>query len=155
MTDYFQLLDLTVNKWVKNFMKQKFSEWFVTQLRNELESGKELENVTIKFLSSTMKPLHAGWLIDCCNQLTSSHGKEITLAGWRASGISAAVEDDLVGFLIDPFNEIDPFDQTIEISMTSVVRPLSEERINKEKVYHDYDSDDEFCDSENSDFSRE
>ena len=28
-------------------------------------------------------------------------------------------------------------------------------RVNKEKVFHDYDSDDEFCDSENSDFNRE
>ena len=43
MTDYFQVLDLTVNKWVKDFMKQKFNPWFATQLRNELESGKELE----------------------------------------------------------------------------------------------------------------
>ena len=59
-----------------------------------------------------MKPLHAGWLIDCYNQLTSSHGKEIILAGWRASGISAAAEDGLMAiiFLIDPFNEIYPFD---------------------------------------------
>ena len=104
---------------------------------------------------STMKALHAGWLIDCCNQLTSSHGKEIILAGWRASGISAAVEDGLIGFLIDPFNEIDPFDQTIEINITSVVRPISEEYINKEKVFNNYDSDDEFFNSENSDFNRE
>ena len=154
MTDYFQVLDITVSKWVKDFMKQKFNEWFVTHLRNELESGKELENITIKFLLSTMKPLHAGWLIDCYNQLTSSHGKEIISAGWRASGISAAVEDGLIGFLIDPFNEIDPFDQTIGIDMTSVIRPMSEEYISKEEVFHDYDSDDEFCDSENSDFNR-
>ena len=81
--------------------------------------------------------------------------KKIILAGWRASGISAAVEDGLISFLINPFNEIDPFDQTIEINMTSVVRPMCEEYINKEKVFHDYDSDDEFCDSENSDFHRE
>ena len=27
--------------------------------------------------------------------------------------------------------------------------------VNKEKVFHDYDSDDAFCDSENSDFKRE
>ena len=66
-------------------MKQKFNEWFATQLRNELESGKELENIAIKFLLSTMKPLHAGSLMDCYNQLTSSRGKEIILAGWRAS----------------------------------------------------------------------
>ena len=34
MTDYFQVLDLTVNKWVKNVVKQKFNEWFAIQLRN-------------------------------------------------------------------------------------------------------------------------
>ena len=102
-----------------------------------------------------MKPLHPGWLIDCYNQLTSSHRKEIISAGWKASEISAAVEDGLIGFLVDPFNEIDPFDQIIEINMTSVVRPMSEEYINKEKFFHDYDLDDEFCDSENSDFNRE
>ena len=39
--------------------------------------------------------------------------------------------------------------------MTSVARSMSEEYINKEKVFHDYDSDDEFCDPENSDFNRE
>ena len=142
MTDHFQVLNLTVSKWVKDFMKQKFNEWFATQLRNELESGKELENITMKSLLSTMKPLHAGWLIDCYNQLTLSHRKEIKLAGWRASGISATVEDGLIGFLIDLFNEINPFDETIEINMTSVVRPISEEYTNKEKVSHDYDSDD-------------
>ena len=102
-----------------------------------------------------MKPLHAWWLIDCYNQLTSPQGKEIILAGWRASRISAVVEDGLIDFVIDPFNEIDAFDQTIEINMTSVVRPMSEEYINKEKVFHDCDLDDEFCDLENSDFHRE
>ena len=84
-----------------------------------------------------------------------SHGKEIILAGWRASGISAAVEDGLIGFLIDPFIKINPFDQTIEIKMTSIVPPMSEEYINKENVFHAYDSYDEFSDSENLDFKRE
>ena len=48
-------------------MKQKFNEWFATQLRIELESGKELEDITIKFLLSTVKLLHIWWLIDCYN----------------------------------------------------------------------------------------
>ena len=30
MTDYFQVVDLTVNKGVKDFMKQKLNEWFAT-----------------------------------------------------------------------------------------------------------------------------
>ena len=57
MTDYLQVqvLDLTVNKWVNDFMKEKFNEWFATHLRTELKSGKELENITITFLLSTMK----------------------------------------------------------------------------------------------------
>ena len=91
-------------------MKQKFNKWFATHLRNELESGKELENITIKFFYQQRNLYIAGWLIDCYNQLSSSHEKEIILAGWRASRIFAAVEDGLIGFLIDPFNEIDPFD---------------------------------------------
>ena len=101
-----------------------------------------------------MKPLHAGWLIDCYNQVTSSHWKEIILADWRASEISAAVKDCLIVFLIDPFNEIDPFDLTTEINVASVVRPMSEKYIYKERVFHDYDSDVELCDSKNSDFNR-
>ena len=28
MTNFFQVLDLTVSKWVKDFLKQKFNEWF-------------------------------------------------------------------------------------------------------------------------------
>ena len=77
--------------------------------------------LTNHFLLSTMKPLHAGRLIECYNQLTSPHEKEIILAGCKASGISAALEDDLIGFLIHPFNEIDHFEQTIEINMTSII----------------------------------
>ena len=107
ITDYFQFLDLTVNKWMKDFMKQKFNEWFPTQFRNELESGKELQNIIIKFLLSITKPLHGGWLINYYDQLTSSHEKKLVLAGWRASGISPVVEDGLIGFLIDPFKEIE------------------------------------------------
>ena len=86
------------------------------------------------------------WSTECYNQLTSSYGK-IILAGWRASGIFAALEDDLIGFLIYSFNKIDPFDLAIEIKMTSVIRP-------KEKVFNDYDSDEGFCNSENLDFNK-
>ena len=50
MTDYFQVLDLSLNKWVKEVMKKKFNKWFATHLRNELESGKQLENIAIEFL---------------------------------------------------------------------------------------------------------
>ena len=114
MTDNFQWLDFRVNKWVKGFMKQQFNEWFATQLRTELQSGKEFDKITIRFIFSTMKPLYAGWLIACYNQLTSLHRKEIILAGWRASGISAAVENGLISFLIHPINKIDPLTKLLK-----------------------------------------
>ena len=82
-----------------------------------------------------------------------SHGKDFILAGWRALEISAAVEDNSIEFLIDQLNEIDPFDQTIEINMASTVWIMSQEYINKEIVFRDYNSDDEFF--SNSDFKRE
>ena len=41
---------------------------------------------------TVMKPLHAKWIIDLYNELTSEKGKEIVLSGWRASGTLDAVE---------------------------------------------------------------
>ena len=32
-----------------------------------------------------MKPLHAKWVIDVFNQLSSFEGKKVILAGWKAS----------------------------------------------------------------------
>ena len=90
MTSDFQVLDFTVNKWVKDFMKSKFNEWFAAQLRTELENGVDFENITIKFLLMTMKPLHAGWLISCYDKLTSLQGSQVILSGWRAAGIVEA-----------------------------------------------------------------
>ena len=39
--------------------------------------------------------------------------------------------------------------------MTSVIRRMPEENINKERVFNDKDSGKEFCDSKNLDFNRE
>ena len=83
-------------------MKQKFNKWFATHLRNEFESGKELENITIKFFLSTTKPLHCRVV----NRLLQSV-KFVTR-------IFAAVEDGLIAFLIDPFNEIDPLTKPLK-----------------------------------------
>ena len=39
MTHLFQLLDLTVNKAAKDYTKQKFSDWFTSQINTGLENG--------------------------------------------------------------------------------------------------------------------
>ena len=53
-----------------------------------------------------MKLFYAVWWIEGYNQLTLFHWKEIILASWKALSISAALKDGLIGFLIDPVNEI-------------------------------------------------
>ena len=97
--------------------------------------------------------MDTGCLIERYNQLTSSHGEEIILAVWRASGISAALENGLIGFIINIFNKVDPL--TIKINITSVLRPMSEEYNNKENVFNNYDSGEVFRDWLNLDFNRE
>ena len=77
----------------------------VYPLKLQLENGTALENIDIKFLLSTMKPLHAGWLISYYDKLSSSEGRKIILSGWRAAGITEAIDMGVEGFnpVIDPF----------------------------------------------------
>ena len=85
MTVDFQVLDLTVSQWVKRIMMDKFNKWFTETLRKELDAGKSLDEICIKFKFTAMKPLHAKWVIDVFNQLSSFERKKVILAGWKAS----------------------------------------------------------------------
>ena len=57
MTHLLKLLDLTLNSWAKNFMREKFAEWYASQIREGLNSGKDLEDFEVKIPSSIMKPM--------------------------------------------------------------------------------------------------
>ena len=93
-----------------------------------------------------MKPLHAGWLIDVYNQLSLFEGEQIILSGWKAAGISVALEKGLAGFsggIMDPFDDIDPFNQEeIDFNMSSVVSVASEEYVEIERIVNVHDDDD-------------
>ena len=93
-----------------------------------------------------MKPFHAKWLIDVFNQLSSFKGKKVILAGWKASGISDAVERGLAGFsgsFVDLYYEINPFDQgEVHFNITSEVNCGSDEYVEKERIFAAIDDDD-------------
>ena len=56
-----------------------------------------------------MKPIHAGWIVEFYNPMTTSKGKEIIDSGWKAAGIADAINLGLSQLPpIDPFNDIDP-----------------------------------------------
>ena len=130
MTADFQVFDLTVSKWVKGIMMDKFNKWFTETWRKELDAGKSLDEISMKIKLVTMKPLHAKWVINVFNQLSSFEGKNVILLEWKASGIFDALGRGLAGFsgsFVDPYYEIDPFDQgEVHFNITSEMNCASE-----------------------------
>ena len=52
---------------------------------------------------SILKQLHAKWLIDLYNYMTSSDGQAVSLKGWNVAGITEDVQKGL-----NDFHDIDP-----------------------------------------------
>ena len=110
LTYLFQPLDVQggPNGHVKCFMKKKFTLWYSDQVIRALDEGKDIKNVEISLKLSIVKPLHAKWLIEMYNHMTSS-GKDVCLKGWKVAGILDAAEKGLEELPnLDPFHDIDP-----------------------------------------------
>ena len=75
MTLVFQPLDLTVNKFAKDFMKEKISTWFSRQISLGLENGVELDEIEVDYRLVVLKPLHAKWLVELYNHMSTDEGK--------------------------------------------------------------------------------
>ena len=104
-----QPLDLTVNKHCKTFLKNSFSECYSRKTENELSLEKKIEDVNIQFRLTTLKPLHAKWLLEFYNHITSETGAEIILNGWKATGIYDALKMGAAVLpSLDPFQDISP-----------------------------------------------
>ena len=109
MTKLFQPLDLTVNKHRKSYLKWLFSEWYAQQIENQLFLGEKVEEINIEFRLTTLKPLHAKWLLEYYNKITSENGSSIIINGWKAAGIYDAIKAGSFGLQsIDPFENISP-----------------------------------------------
>ena len=109
MTHLLQPYDPTVNGHCKSFMKGMFAEWYRKQVEEALSHGKKVEDIEIKFYLTVIKPLHAKWLMEFYNHITSEKGSEIIINGWKRSGIYDAAKNGSSSLpSIDPFNEIDP-----------------------------------------------
>ena len=99
MTHLLQPYDSTVNGHCKSFMKGMFAEWYRKQVEEALSHGKKVEDIEIKFYLTVIKPLHAKWLMEFCNHITSEKGSEIIINGWKSSvknGSSSSSSIDLV-----------------------------------------------------------
>ena len=71
MTHLFQPLDLTINGEAKGFMKDKFTAWYSNEVKQQIELGGDSTDVNVDLRLTVLKPLHAIWLVDLYNHLTS------------------------------------------------------------------------------------
>ena len=88
------------------------------KIREELDKGLELESIEVKMPLTVMKPLHAKWLSEMYNVMTSEQGKDVIASGWEASGICEAIKIGLLKLpSLDPFKDISPIvDESIDFS---------------------------------------
>ena len=94
MTHFFQPLDLTVNWSAKSFMRNKFVIWYAEEIKKQMDAGVPAESIDVNLKLTSLKALHANWLIELYNVLTTADGKEMVLNGWKKSGVTAVLKKE-------------------------------------------------------------
>ena len=70
---------------------------------------KKVEEIKIEFRLTTLKPLHAKWLVEYYNKITSENGSCVIINGWKAAGVYDAIKTGSSGLKsIDKFEDISP-----------------------------------------------
>ena len=74
-----------------------------------MDDGKSVEEIDVKLQLTKLKRLHAEWLEELCNQMTSKEGKDIIMNGWKSVRIPQAIRTSFANLeSLDPFSDIDP-----------------------------------------------
>ena len=89
-----------------------------------MAQGVPLEEIDINFQLTRMKPLHAQWMIELYNELSTAHGKDIIIKGWKQSGIFDAINLGSAGLpSLDPFQDVDLLDSLDSFSLFDTPPP--------------------------------
>ena len=145
-TKYYQPPDLIVNGYAKRHFKNKFSEWYSQQVSSQLARGINLENIEVELKLLLIKSIHAAWIVDFYNHMTTAKGVEIITSGWRASGILDAIESGSSSLpSIDLFDDIDTLMSTQLEERCNNVGVIDEYiDIDNNAVYKVDENDDEY-----------
>ena len=104
-TNLFQPLDISVNKSAKSFISDKYQEWYASEVTSQLGKGIDPYNVKVDVNLTTLKPIHARWIIDFYKHMQTSRSK--VKAGFRKALISEAAKEAeaLINLCENPFQE--------------------------------------------------
>ena len=116
----------------------------------QLDNGKELRDINIDLKFSKLKPLHAEWLVELYNQMST--GQKIIDSAWKGSGITEAMKAGKASFQpLDPFHDIDPIveldDEGVDFNLREVCN-LNESQLVNGCSYKNEDSDQSSSESE-------
>ena len=97
LTYLFQPLDVQggPNGYVKRMMKNKFTLWYADQIDQALDAGAALSNIEVSLKLSTVKPVHAKWILEVYNHMTSAGGNKVYLKEWDVAGISRCSQKEI------------------------------------------------------------
>ena len=77
--------DLTFNAAFKRELRECFTRWYATIVKNYLDQGKELSTIRPDLRTSIFKPIHAHWLIEVHSSLSKK--KDLIIQGFEKAGI--------------------------------------------------------------------
>ena len=69
-----------------------------------MDAGAPAESIDVNLKQTSLKALHANWLIELYNALTTADGRETVLNGWKKSGVTAVLKKEDILSLKDPFS---------------------------------------------------
>ena len=94
-TNWLQQLDLSFNKAAKDFLRDKFRQWYAKEVSQSVQNEPESRVVPVEMPAGIMKELRAKWLV-AFNDYISIH-PELVVNGFKEAGIVHALENGAVG----------------------------------------------------------
>ena len=94
-TDRLQPLNLSINKAAKDFLWDKFRQWYAKAVSKSLQKGLDGGIKPVEMPAGVMKELGAKWLV-AFYDYTSIH-PELVINGFKEAGIVHALEIGMVG----------------------------------------------------------
>ena len=128
-------------------MKNKFYEWYSTQVTQALDRDKEIDEIEVPLKLSL--PLDAKGFIEMYSHMTEEDGRKVSMKGWEVAGIKEAVQKGLAGLPnLEPFSDIDPITRSDAdfYSHAASINKIhgSSKYVRSESVYTDSESDDKW-----------
>ena len=89
-TDRLQPVDVSVNKPLKDHLRNKFTRWYASQVQEQLEKRTSIEEVKVDLRLPVMKELKAKWLVSAYDYI-KGNGSNIQ-NGFKEVGIIDTIE---------------------------------------------------------------